>query len=218
MSSRESAKDGKRKRDPGSDEAAHVKVGESSVGKNACASAIWGIQLGPIRLILAIVDELMYQAKRTKKPAEEFVPPASYHSSFRDLLAPYIITPEKFGPSEVIRYSDKFTVLNDAYPKATIHILVMPRDKAKSKIHPVTALQDRAFADEVWKECDSVRTLVAKELKRRFGGERDWTKEIKMGVHANPSMNNMHIHVISRDMAGKAMKKRTHYSENSKHC
>lgn len=154
----------------------------------------------------------MTQIKKPKKSTDQFRPPSSYHSSFRDILNQYIIRPEKFGPKVVIRHNEKFVVLNDAYPKASLHLLVMPRDMEKTKLHPVTALKDKEFFKEVYEEVLNVKELAAKELKRRHGGERDWTKEINAGIHANPSMNNIHIHVISRDMAGPALKKRIHYS------
>lgn len=41
---------------------------------------------------------------------------------------------------------------------------------------------------------------------------RDWRKEVKVGVHAVPSMNHLHIHVLSRDMHSDKMKHRKHYN------
>jgi aprataxin len=40
---------------------------------------------------------------------------------------------------------------------------------------------------------------------------RDWLADIKVGVHTHPSMNHMHIHVISRDMHSPCMKHKKHY-------
>lgn len=40
---------------------------------------------------------------------------------------------------------------------------------------------------------------------------RDWSKDIMSGIHANPSMNHLHIHVLSRDMTSEWMKKTNHY-------
>ncbi|KAK5147298.1 aprataxin-like protein [Rachicladosporium monterosium] len=79
-----------------------------------------------------------------------------------------------------------------------------------------------------------VRAIAASELRRRFGkfsaterprlaalesddppdelpSGRDWEREIMSGTHANPSMNHLHIHVLSKDMVGESMKKRNHY-------
>ncbi|KAL6855751.1 HIT-like protein [Trichoderma novae-zelandiae] len=41
---------------------------------------------------------------------------------------------------------------------------------------------------------------------------RNWLAEVKCGVHAVPSMGNLHVHVLSRDMHSPAMKHRKHYN------
>lgn len=41
---------------------------------------------------------------------------------------------------------------------------------------------------------------------------RDYTHEIRIGVHAQPSMASLHIHIISRDMAGEKLKHKKHYN------
>lgn len=41
---------------------------------------------------------------------------------------------------------------------------------------------------------------------------RDWAADLMCGVHAVPSMGNLHIHVLSRDMHSPAMKHRKHYN------
>lgn len=40
---------------------------------------------------------------------------------------------------------------------------------------------------------------------------RDWLAEIVAGVHTHPSMNHLHIHVFSRDMASPWLKHKKHY-------
>lgn len=41
---------------------------------------------------------------------------------------------------------------------------------------------------------------------------RDWAREICVGVHSVPSMNHLHVHVLSRDMHSERMKHRKHYN------
>ncbi|KAK6511743.1 aprataxin-like protein [Arthrobotrys musiformis] len=41
---------------------------------------------------------------------------------------------------------------------------------------------------------------------------RDWASCIRIGVHARPSMSNLHIHVISQDMHSERMKHKKHYN------
>lgn len=40
---------------------------------------------------------------------------------------------------------------------------------------------------------------------------RDWLADVKVGVHTHPSMNHMHVHVMSRDMHSPCMKHKKHY-------
>jgi aprataxin len=40
---------------------------------------------------------------------------------------------------------------------------------------------------------------------------RDWLKEIVAGVHTHPSMNHMHIHILSREHSSPWMKHKKHY-------
>ncbi|KAJ4349247.1 aprataxin-like protein [Ascochyta clinopodiicola] len=40
---------------------------------------------------------------------------------------------------------------------------------------------------------------------------RDWLSEIKAGAHTHPSMNHMHIHVMSREMNSPCLKHKKHY-------
>lgn len=41
---------------------------------------------------------------------------------------------------------------------------------------------------------------------------RDWESEVLVGVHTHPSMNHLHVHVLSRDRHSERMKHRKHYN------
>lgn len=41
---------------------------------------------------------------------------------------------------------------------------------------------------------------------------RDWSKEVMSGVHAHPSMNHLHVHVMSVDRYSECLKHRKHYN------
>jgi aprataxin len=152
----------------------------------------------------------------------------------RDGLAAYTIDPESFPPSRVVYYNEKFVVINDLYPKASVHLLILPRDPIKNVQRPQTAFDDPQFLAECREEEKKVRDIVASELRRRFGKHsasdqpriqaleaddppealpagRDWTQGVMSGIHANPSMSHLHIHVLSKDMVSGPMKKRNHY-------
>ncbi|KAL0633714.1 aprataxin-like protein [Maublancomyces gigas] len=136
--------------------------------------------------------------------------------SSRSGLGEYLTSPESFPPSRVINYDEKFVSIYDKYPKASIHALLLPRDPAWNLLHPFEALEDPSFLAEVKEHANSLKASVAGELKRRYGGkeatERDWLNEVKVGIHAHPSMNHLHIHIISVDNFSVSMKTRRHYN------
>ena len=150
-------------------------------------------------------------------------------------------------------------VIHDLWPKSSIHLLVLPRDAAKSSLHPFEAFEDADFLSAVKSEVEKVKALAAKELKRRFGREsktqqewerrceerrnskaqpegdgdsedlepalagddgsggrgRDYTLDISAGIHAVPSMNHLHIHILSRDRHSPSLRHRKHYNSFS---
>ncbi|KAJ2906601.1 Aprataxin-like protein [Zalerion maritima] len=160
----------------------------------------------------------------------------------RDGLGAYIHHPESYPSSRVAYHNDSFVVIYDMYPKASVHTLLLPRSRAHSKQHPFDAFEDAAFLAGVRAEVAELKQHVAKELQRKFGkfsakdaereavlnGEqeayvgadgkprlpagRDWLKEVVAGIHAGPSMNHVHVHVLSRDMFSEKVKHRKHYN------
>ena len=156
----------------------------------------------------------------------------------RDGLGAYIADPASFPSSRVIYHDEKFVVIHDLFPKSSIHLLLLPRDPTKQLLHPFDALTDLDFLHEVQAEVKMLRLLAAKELKRRFGrdsnkekareaaveadmeeGEwpegRNWEKDIISGIHAGPSMNHLHVHVLSVDRQSECMRHRKHYNSFS---
>ncbi|KAF3483283.1 aprataxin-like protein [Arthroderma uncinatum] len=156
----------------------------------------------------------------------------------RNGLDAYIEAPESFSQSTVISHSDDFVIINDLYPKSAIHLLLLPRDPTKFFQHPFDAFEDAEFLKSVRAEASKVRKQAASELRRKFGrfsaldqarsealdadpapdelpGGRDWEKEIMCGIHAHPSMNHLHVHIISVDRCGACIRHRKHYNSFS---
>ena len=135
----------------------------------------------------------------------------------------------------VIYYNDNFIVIQDAYPKSTVHWLVLPRDKDHVFLDPADALDNAWFRTMCQSEVETVKKLVAAELRFLHGktsaldqarkaamnnpehGDaplppgRDWLKDVIAGCHTNPSMSHLHIHVLSRDMYSKDNLYGSHY-------
>ena len=157
------------------------------------------------------------------------------HFLGRDGLQAYIEAPDSFPPSRVIYYNKKWVLIHDLYPKGSVHLLLLPRDLRISHIHPVDAFRDAAFLADAKQEAEKAAWIAASELQRMYcSGSaterkrleameaddppselppgRDWRKDIKIGIHKGPSMNNLHIHVISQDMHGACLRHRKHYN------
>ncbi|ROW02852.1 hypothetical protein VSDG_01679 [Cytospora chrysosperma] len=162
--------------------------------------------------------------------------------SGRDGLGAYLTNPDTFPASRVIFHTPDFVAIHDLYPKATVHCLLLPRSQAVSRLHPFEAFDDGEFLASVRREAERLKDLVGKELQRLLGrysaadarrnaaldGDeepdrdeegnvvlpegRDWSREVKVGVHARPSMNHLHVHVMSRDMHSERLKNRKHYN------
>ncbi|KAK2602069.1 hypothetical protein N8I77_008636 [Diaporthe amygdali] len=160
----------------------------------------------------------------------------------RDGLGYYVEKGEYLPVGAKIFADAYFVAIPDMYPKATVHYLLLPRSADKNRLHPFDAFDDADFLYSVRGEANILAGLVARELQRQIGehsaseaprravlnGEveaeldergrvvlpagRDWKKELKVGVHAHPSMNHLHVHVVSRDMHSDRMKVRKHYN------
>lgn len=176
-------------------------------------------------------------------------PPPQRHrlpniSKNRDGLGAYLEHPESFPASTVIYHSPDFVAIHDAYPKASVHLLLLPRDPARFFQHPFDALEeDPAFLAQVRAEADNLRHLVGSELRRKFGRfsrsererqdamesdpppdsapdelppGRNWAADdVLVGIHAHPSMNHLHIHILSVDRHGARLRHRKHYNSFS---
>ncbi|KAL4968391.1 DNA 5'-adenosine monophosphate hydrolase [Aspergillus stella-maris] len=171
-------------------------------------------------------------AKGTAKQA----PKKSYNP--RDGLGAYIEKPETYPPNVVVYHNADFVVIHDLFPKATLHLLLLPRDASKTFVHPVQAFNDAEFLSNVKEEVKKVRALAAGELRRIHGKHsaldrerqdalgaepppdvlpsgRDWESQLMCGIHAHPSMNHLHVHIISKDRYSDRLKHRKHYNSFS---
>lgn len=159
-------------------------------------------------------------------------------SGGREGLGAYIAKPESYPSNVVVYHNADFVAIYDMFPKSSLHLLLLPRDQTKMRLHPFDAFEDADFLAQVKFELQKLRTLAAAELRRMYGKEsqldqarqaaldadppphelpvgRDWDKEIMCGVHAVPSMNHLHVHVIAVDRYSERLKHRKHYNSFS---
>jgi len=99
--------------------------------------------------------------------------PSHIPEKVRSVLKSYIERPETFPFNVVLYHNSSFVLIRDLYPKASIHLLLLPRDPDLSKTHPLEALQNNAeFREEAKKVLqERVIPMVASELRRKFGAE-----------------------------------------------
>ena len=97
------------------------------------------------------------------------LPKSTKWTNVLDLLGVYIDHPE-LHPDRVVSYDDDFVVIRDAYPKASVHMLLMPRNPDRYLQHPLEALsEDATFLAEVKQRVDHLKKVAVDELRRQFG-------------------------------------------------
>ncbi|ONH66738.1 Aprataxin-like protein [Cyberlindnera fabianii] len=130
--------------------------------------------------------------------------------SFRFALEKYIKSPESF-PDLVIEYDDDFVLLRDAFPKSLYHWLLLPRDRYITKKHPLTAFSDPLLKSQTQERIDRATSRILELLKTDHGID-EGSSYVRAGCHSVPSLNNLHIHIISQDFNGDGLKNRHHYN------
>ena len=185
----------------------------------------------------------MKPKRKASSSPDKNTPKKSHYSNLLMLnqkngLGAYISHPEKYDLSRIIYHNEHFVAINDLYPKSSVHTLLLPRSQKHMLLHPFEAFEDAEFLAMVKEETKKLKTIVAHELRRKYGsfskqdeareavlngdieladGEsmpvgRDWEKDVLVGIHAHPSMNHLHIHVLSVDRVSESLKTRKHYN------
>lgn len=105
----------------------------------------------------------------------------------------------------IVESSDTLVIIKDKYPKAKFHYLVIPkvvqlnsaRELTRSHINLLKEMQEKA------------KVLVKNyHPKTKF----------KIGFHAKPSMDHLHLHVVSTDFVSTFMKTKKHWNSfNTEH-
>jgi len=118
-------------------------------------------------------------------------------------------------------HSDKTITIFDTYPKSIFHFLVLPR---------ISAYRDDGFTE---KDLTSLRTLLkcgqgkarkviedltvaakacVEQVEEEMVARYKFKWDIWVGFHPVPSMEHIHLHIISADMCSDFMKIKKHYN------
>nr|XP_043622855.1 transcription factor bHLH140 isoform X2 [Erigeron canadensis] len=121
--------------------------------------------------------------------------------SWAQALYNIAMIPEKHR-NVVIEISDDVVVLNDVYPKAQKHLLVLARAEGLDRL-----------ADVGQEHLSTLRTMHAVGLKwaETFIKENE-SLVFRLGYHSAPSMRQLHLHVISQDFDSKHLKNKKHWN------
>jgi aprataxin len=136
--------------------------------------------------------------------------------NWRSALDVYILEPLQARPAyakQRVFYEDEVCVaIYDSFPKSAIHLLVLPRlSLSLPNVHNFSAqlhlsnlkvLHDRAKRIKRHLEARNQQCVSG-------GGQAMFRGELMVGYHGIPSMNYLHIHIISTDFVG--IKNKKHY-------
>ncbi|KAI5967682.1 HNT3 [Candida margitis] len=143
--------------------------------------------------------------------------------SFAHAFQKIIDQPEKHD--SVLFHDENVVIIKDMFPKSIRHVLVLPRDPQVTHKHPLEAFNSKYkdFSGEelyemieeyVEKAKDLIVGSLCKKLEIKDAVEVQELRNtfIKAGVHSIPSLNNLHIHVITQDFHSPKMKNKKHYN------
>lgn len=134
--------------------------------------------------------------------------------SFKYALVPYIRAPEKH-PSMVLYYDENVSIIKDAFPKGKVHLLILPRNEETSKKRSQEAFKDektRKLLEGYVNQGVELAHKAFNKTWKRIDGDEQKKMKIIVCCHSVPSLNNLHIHVLTTDMCGKNMKNKKHYN------
>jgi len=106
------------------------------------------------------------------------------------------------GKDGVLWHDETLVVLEDKYPKAAVHYLVLARDPGLARGPSALRAEHADLVDRM----AEVGEKIAREKEGSAG------VVFRSGFHAKPSMPQLHLHVISQDLRGSGMKTRRHWN------
>ncbi|KAL8140735.1 hypothetical protein V2J09_006756 [Rumex salicifolius] len=121
--------------------------------------------------------------------------------SWAQALYNIAVHPEKHK-NDTFEVTDDVVVLNDAYPKAKKHILVLARLEGLDRL-----------ADVSQEHLHLLRTMhgVGINWAKKFLQD-DESLIFRLGYHSVPSMRQLHLHVISQDFDSPHLKNKKHWN------
>ncbi|KDO28420.1 hypothetical protein SPRG_06657 [Saprolegnia parasitica CBS 223.65] len=112
---------------------------------------------------------------------------------WKDALLVYVAAPAEHA--DVVFYDETVVVVKDKYPKAQLHLLVLPRQPMAFGVEGLT----RAHMG------------LLQHMERLLPTISHGT-DVRVGFHGVPSMRQLHLHVISTDLISPSLKRKEHWN------
>ncbi|KAJ7774766.1 hypothetical protein B0H16DRAFT_1508264 [Mycena metata] len=125
--------------------------------------------------------------------------------------------PAKLPPSVLFSHTTTSLTIYDAFAKGIFHFLILPRVQAPFTVSELSSLRtllrgDKARAKQLLtalnEDAKTLRKEIEEEMLDRFG----FTWGVWTGFHGAPSMEHLHLHVLSDDLCTERMNKKKHYN------
>ena len=120
----------------------------------------------------------------------------------------YAEDPEEHAES-VVWHDAKYVVVRDKFPKARVHLLVLPRPAPATGAVPYAGpldLQHRADAAVVREMLAAARAALAAAHPAQDPAH------VRLGFHMQPSMRPLHLHAVSTDYDAPALRTKKHWN------
>ncbi|KAG7452569.1 HIT-like protein [Guyanagaster necrorhizus] len=124
--------------------------------------------------------------------------------------------PSSLPPSVLFSHTDTTLTIYDAFPKSIFHFLILPRVQTDSPLD-LSSLKsllkrDKMRAKEVVESLSDAAAALRKEIEEEMVRRYGFKWGIWTGFHAAPSMEHLHLHVLSADFCSSRMKNKKHYN------
>ncbi|KAF9345819.1 hypothetical protein BGX26_002701 [Mortierella sp. AD094] len=130
--------------------------------------------------------------------------------SFQTTFIGYVNDPSSIPKDIQYWHDDNHLILRDAYPKANVHMLVLPRQRI-DKITKLSGPSGIIIVEDLVNRANWLLERLKKESPKL---------EFKIGFHVIPSIlydqtrphRQLHLHVISQDFCSAALKNKKHWN------
>ena len=174
-----------------------------------------GIQKPPSSLSLLVQPSSPASRITTDEGNNDKRKKTKYTGFFLDGLLKKQRDPEReCTKEELLTINETCFAIKDKYPKAKFHALVLPRS-SKFK-HPFDVFKEEEGSFEnnnnnerqfVWNQMVSTALDIVKDQQRKLPPET----KFRVGFHLKPSMQPVHLHVISQDFVSEKLTTKQHW-------